>query len=100
MGLMNGQPVWVKTFGKNTRIAWNEKRRRWETLVNDEVTYILPTGDEPGLPFSNGWMLTSNVGETFTPQYSRSLDILSHKFGPFKTGEPGQFVDIGELVLT
>mmetsp|Transcript_35166 Transcript_35166/g.98740 ORF Transcript_35166/g.98740 Transcript_35166/m.98740 type:complete len:763 (-) Transcript_35166:29-2317(-) len=99
-----GRPVWARE-GRGSklsegRIAWNEPRRRWESLVDGQVAFTFSPGDEPGPPFSGGWVPTPAVGEVFAPKYSRPLDILSQSFGPFKTGDPGQFVDVGEIVVT
>jgi len=101
--LENGQPVWLQKWdGKQIKIRWESKRRRWQNLIVSDVTmaeeimFMLQADDDPGLPFSDGWIPSSGV-DSIAPSYTRSYDIFSSMFGPFKTGEPGKFVDVGEL---
>lgn len=102
---IDSQPAWEKPPrwdgdpSPKARIAWNSSRRRWEHLVGYKMALFRPAGDEPGLPFGDGWFLAAELGAfPHVPKYHRSYDIMTQSFGPFKTGPPGEFVDVGELV--
>lgn len=100
----DGQLGWVKkSYGdKNPTaiISWNHQRRRWENRVGDKVVFFRPAGDEPGLPFGDGWLCAAGLEECkHVPKYTRAIQIMTQSFGPFKTGPPGEFVDVGDLVV-
>lgn len=98
----DGQPGWVKT-PKSTQcvvISWNKSRRRWEHVVGKKVVFFKAIGDaEDELPFGQGWLCAPEFSDCVViPKYSRAIQIMTQNFGPFKTGPPGEFVDIGELL--
>merc|ERR1712137_1377882 len=106
-------PTWIKKPYLKTdleaTIEWNSHRRRWENIVGHTLVFYKVGDDEPGLPFGDGWQraaaCTSSTAEgavtfPFIPKFTRSYEIMSQSFGPFKTGDPGEFVGVGELVTS
>jgi len=87
-------------YAQKAFISWNQNRRRWENRVEERVVFCkMACGEEPGLPFGDGWSLAHDIAKNVPlPRYSRASNIFSQSFGPFRTGPPGEFVDVGELV--
>jgi len=109
-GESDGQPLWVNQRVLKGRrdeapspptISWDLARRRWLIQVGDEVVFLFTAGDEPGSPcIEQGWQAASSLAENVHPPIvTRASDVMSSKFGPFRTGPPGEFVDVGELVV-
>eukprot|EP00931_Biecheleriopsis_adriatica_P086488 TRINITY_DN61151_c0_g1_i1.p1 TRINITY_DN61151_c0_g1~~TRINITY_DN61151_c0_g1_i1.p1 ORF type:complete len:765 (+),score=159.74 TRINITY_DN61151_c0_g1_i1:29-2296(+) len=102
-GELDGQPIWAKQGQKSgtplVTILWHLKRRCWHIKVGEKVVFLMRAGDEPGSPFAEGWEAAADLAENVhAPKVTRAFDFLSKSFGPFKTGDPGEFVDVGELV--
>lgn len=83
-------------------IEWDEKRRRWNHSVADRVLFCLPCDEAieavETTPAAEGWRATSQTNLP-APCYRRSQLVTTETFGPFSTGPPGNFVDIGELCV-
>jgi hypothetical protein len=87
------------SYGPPACISWNQSRRRWENRVEDRLVFYKTAGDEPGLPFGDGWSRAADIPDTVPiPRYARTSTMFSLSFGPFSTGPPGEFVDVGEIV--
>mmetsp|Transcript_11107 Transcript_11107/g.19825 ORF Transcript_11107/g.19825 Transcript_11107/m.19825 type:complete len:752 (+) Transcript_11107:21-2276(+) len=99
ISMEDGQPVWEQTDGRldQVKIAWNARRKCWQNIVQGEVLFTLPAGDDPGLPFSDAWR--SSLEKVFAPRYTRGFAVTSQSFGPFKTGDPGKLVEVGDIKL-
>jgi len=96
----DGQLGWVKKMGAESKaiVSWNKSRRRWENSVEGKVVFCKPIGDDTELPFGTGWQVASEFSDCpIVPKYTRAVQIMVQSFGPFKTGPPGEFVDIGQL---
>lgn len=107
-----GHPSWerrLKKTGKEeeqvaARIFWSQPRRQWQHMVGDVLACVRDEGDTPRPPFGAGWRLAPALSawleETIAPPtYQRSMTIQKKLFGPYRTGPPGEFVDIGDLFL-
>jgi len=93
------------------KIVWCQARRQWHHLINDEPIYIKhEEAVEPKAPFGTGWQLSSSAQSSLArdpkllsvlspPLYERPVVIEKRIFGAFSTGPPGEFVDVGELLV-
>merc|ERR1711879_323477 len=102
----DGQPVWIKkgvssASASTASISWSAGRRPWQNCVGDKVVFCWPVGDVPGLPFGDGWRFVASTPSDclHVPKYTRTFEIVSQSFGPFTTGPPGEFVDVGVLTV-
>jgi len=110
-GESDGLPLWVKQDVPQGRrdekpsppstISWDQARRRWLISVGNEVVFLFCAGDEPGTPCAeDSWQVVPSLAEIVHPPIvARATEVMTAKFGPFKTGPPGEFVDVGELVV-
>lgn len=109
---VEGYPSWerrLKKMGKEqeqvaARILWYQPRRQWQHLVGDVLACVRDEDDSPRTPFGAGWRLapslSAELGERIAPPtYQRPVAIQKKLFGPFRTGPPGDFVEIGDLLL-
>jgi hypothetical protein len=94
----NEQLGWVKksSNGKKVQISWSNSRKRWENTVDGKVVFCKSGGDEVELPFGDGWICVLQECP-IVPKYAHAMDIHLQTFGPFKTGPPGELVNIGDL---
>lgn len=88
------------------RIIWSQGRRLWQHEVGGVAIFRKPPeGEDIGTPFGTGWQLGAEllkgVGAEHIrlPVYMRPMSVTPAVFGPFATGPPGEFVDVGELVV-
>jgi len=104
VGPENGQPCWKHQKRIDVRISWNPTRRRWENVVGSKIMFVKSMSDsEPGLPYGGEWhansVFTGDVLGVHPPSYEKATVVKTEVKGPFKTGPPGEFVDVGELVV-
>eukprot|EP00429_Kryptoperidinium_foliaceum_P102908 CAMPEP_0176255466 /NCGR_PEP_ID=MMETSP0121_2-20121125/37055_1 /TAXON_ID=160619 /ORGANISM="Kryptoperidinium foliaceum, Strain CCMP 1326" /LENGTH=857 /DNA_ID=CAMNT_0017595293 /DNA_START=1 /DNA_END=2574 /DNA_ORIENTATION=+ len=92
-----------ETSASGSKIEWCEKRHQWQAVVNRVPCFVkdaVGEGDEAGLPFGSGWRpVAPALAKVPAPVFARPHVPMVHTFGPFKTGPPGEFVDVGELVV-
>eukprot|EP00928_Gymnodinium_smaydae_P097681 TRINITY_DN8907_c1_g5_i1.p1 TRINITY_DN8907_c1_g5~~TRINITY_DN8907_c1_g5_i1.p1 ORF type:complete len:842 (+),score=156.39 TRINITY_DN8907_c1_g5_i1:35-2560(+) len=106
------EKVWAKKNAKDSKapdvqMLWNEKRRQWQNIVGEQVVFVKDTdGSDTDGPFGGAWRPVaaafsdaSDAEKAYAPGFNRSNYIEKQTFGPFKTGPPGEFVDVGELVV-
>lgn len=97
---------WVSRSDPQARIIWSQGRRLWQHEVGGVAIFRKPPeGEDIGTPFGTGWQLGAEllkgVGAEHIrlPVYMRPMSVTPAVFGPFATGPPGEFVDVGELVV-
>ncbi|CAJ1335602.1 unnamed protein product [Effrenium voratum] len=91
---------WTNVALGSSSIEWDERRRRWNHVVSGSVLFCLPSESAESTPAAEGWQATPQACTRLAPNYRRSLLVTTETFGPFSTGPPGNFVDIGELSLS
>jgi len=88
-------------------IAWCSSRRQWQTIVDGNPIFVKDVDDDSeGHPFGGAWRPVAaafppaDMDKIVVPVFERPYVPAVQKFGPFKTGPPGEFVDVGELVIS
>ncbi|CAK0850773.1 unnamed protein product [Prorocentrum cordatum] len=114
---VDGQPAWYPkqrktrndepSMGPVVKIIWCQTRHQWRHLVDDLVVFCKEGSESP---VGSGWRVAPTfqaelVGQSCStdpigvPTYSRAVRIEKMTVGPFQTGPPGEFVDVGESLV-
>jgi len=108
---VNGQPAWANMAKGSdvlpSQIAWCTQRHQWQHTVGGRLLFVRTEDAEPpALPFGPGWQAAVSFLPSIlpakniaAPTYARAVAIEQRLVGPFRTGPPGEFVDLGELVV-
>jgi len=99
--------VWyADVVDSKSHVAWIPERRQWQHTIDGKLVFLREAEDESGGPFCEaGWRMAASFAVGLKtpippPIYARPTVVHTQTFGPFKTGPPGKFVDVGVLVLT
>mmetsp|Transcript_62360 Transcript_62360/g.193267 ORF Transcript_62360/g.193267 Transcript_62360/m.193267 type:complete len:513 (+) Transcript_62360:401-1939(+) len=101
----DGQPAWAH---QTSKVCWCAARRQWQQTVDGKLIFVRDEPEEPpSLPFGPGWRTASSFTTSLAPlpgivapNYARASVVKRHSVGPFRTGPPGEFVDLGELTVS
>eukprot|EP00746_Dinoflagellata_sp_MGD_P033929 gnl/MRDRNA2_/MRDRNA2_181019_c0_seq1.p1 gnl/MRDRNA2_/MRDRNA2_181019_c0~~gnl/MRDRNA2_/MRDRNA2_181019_c0_seq1.p1 ORF type:complete len:415 (+),score=59.81 gnl/MRDRNA2_/MRDRNA2_181019_c0_seq1:96-1247(+) len=106
---VGGQPVWelqrkedVKNEVPPITIQWCQERRQWHHKLGDRIMFVKDADDNPTAPFGEGWRPSStlqSIAVAILPVYERATMLHKQMVGPFKTGPPGEFVDVGQITV-
>lgn len=113
--VVGGQPVWELQRSKylspkekeelpSVTIEWLQERRQWHHKLGIDIMFIKDADDIPASPFGTGWRPGPALGTdagliALLPTYARPMKVHKYLVGPFKTGAPGQFTDVGTIVV-
>jgi len=116
--LIGGQPMWEllqEKDGKDPQkqpipitIQWSQERRQWHHKLGERTMFVKDADDNSSPPYGEGWRpsadLQSHTSADVTsvailPSYERPTKVHKQIVGPFKTGPPGEFVDVGQIIV-
>lgn len=82
-------------------IKWVAERKQWQLLYNGKALFAKDAPEEPGLPYGGTWRPVGDLGAVAPgippPAFAQPCAVAVKVFGPFKTGPPGEFVNVGIL---
>mmetsp|Transcript_14291 Transcript_14291/g.44703 ORF Transcript_14291/g.44703 Transcript_14291/m.44703 type:complete len:743 (+) Transcript_14291:1-2229(+) len=101
---VNGQAAWAY---RGSKVSWCPQRHQWQHALDGKLVFVRDEPDEPPAPpFGPSWRLASSFKSMLAPvlniappNYQHASIVKRHSVGPFHTGSPGEFVDLGELAI-